>query len=80
MNNGFEIFYAKYQLPKFGTEGEFQDEEHTFIVSTKGGRNDAKKACEYYHKNCRVISVQSRLEVLCNVNVPIKKKSSKKGK
>ena len=80
MNGGFEIFYVKYQLPKFGTEGEFQEEEHLFIVSTCGGRKDAIKACESYHKNCRVVSAQSRLEELCGVKVLEKNKSTKKGK
>lgn len=76
-SSGFEIFYVTYQMPKFGTEGEYQDQEILFIVSTQGGKADAKKACEYYHKNCRVTMIQSRMEQLCGVKVPLKKKKGK---
>ena len=38
--DGFEIFYVKFQMPKFGTEGEFQEQEQLFIVSTQGGSLD----------------------------------------
>lgn len=78
--DGFEIFYVKFQMPKFGTEGEFQEQEQLFIVSTQGGREDARQTCERYHKNCRITSIQSRMEELCGVKVPLKKKTAKKGK
>ena len=83
MADNFEIFHVKYRLPKFGTDNEFQDEPHLFIVSTKEGRNDAIKACKQFHKGCKVESVHSYIEVaeeLDKIPTIKKEKKTKKSK
>lgn len=62
-----EIYTVKYQIPKFGSENEYQDELKTMMVSTEGGPNDAKAACKQYHPGCRVVAVISRMESLAGL-------------
>lgn len=66
MPGGWEAFFVTYRLPKFGSEGEFMDQTHEMIVATKGGRKDARAACEKYHKGCKIESVLTVLESVCD--------------
>lgn len=65
-----EIFTVKYQIPKFGSENEYQDELKTMMVATGGGPNDAKAACKQHHPGCRVVAVISRVESLAGLETP----------
>lgn len=71
----WEIFHVTYRLPKFGSDTEFQDETHEMMISTRGGRTDAKAACKQYHHGCKIEQVRSGLEVAANIDLtkPMKK-------
>ena len=58
----WEIFYVRYLNPIFGTEGrEFSKDVHMFLVSTQGGIEDARAACERYHSGSKIISIVDKL-------------------
>lgn len=77
MRSNFEIFHVTYRMPKFGTENEYQDETHLFMVSTPNGKKDAINACERFHKGCKVESVYTYMEILAGVDKIQASKSKK---
>lgn len=83
MHGKWELFHVRYRMPLFGSEGkEFRPEVMEMMVSTQGGRDDAKAACIKYHPGCKVVNVCSHIEELAGVNVSLapKKVSSTKSK
>jgi len=58
---GWETFLVAFQLPAFGTDGLFNKETKRMLVSTQGGRGDAKAACIKYHPGCRIVIILDQL-------------------
>jgi hypothetical protein len=64
----WELFHVRYLMPVFGSEGkEFNPHVHEFMVSTQGGKADAKAACMKYHAGCKIINICNHLEELAGV-------------
>lgn len=58
---GWETFLVAFQLPIFGTDGLYNKETKSMLISTQGGARDAKVACTKYHPGCRIVAVLDRL-------------------
>jgi len=78
MGSKFEIFNVTYLTPRFGAEGEFNPQEWHMMISTQGGKEDARAACEQYHKGCKVINVTTQMEDIAGVKNCVPKKGKKK--
>lgn len=85
---GWEIYTVTYRpihpffieppkgSPPIPDDKKYGQEMH-MMVCTKGGRKDAEAACKQRYKSCKIVGVQSRLEVLAEVKLPAEKAPTK---
>jgi hypothetical protein len=68
----FKIYWLTFRMPVMGDENILGPETR-MAVSTQGGPKDAIEACRKYHRGCKIVCVQDRIQAAAGIKVPVDK-------